>query len=467
MPLRFFLKNRNPNKGDLAVKIKEYNKTREHNCRQYFCHIPFTQLYISFGGNIYACCGNRHYLLGKYPEQSLHDIWFGKRVQKLREALAEGDLGLGCDVCREQLMNGNYDLVLARQYDQYAPYASEYPVSFEFELSNTCNLDCIMCYEEFSTTVARRLNPDYSQPFSPYDDEFIRQFEEFIPHLKEISFKGGEPFLIKVYMDIWQKIIDLNPPVMIRIITNTTAFNDRIKQMLLRSNFYLNVSIDSLIPERYEKIRRNASFGKTMENIMQMLDLNRQKGLSHMTVMVCLMTVNWEEMPSFVRFCNENDVAIMFLYITFPALYLSVKNAGPKKQRLIYQTLSAISVDDGSAYSRHNSSVYRQLLAQLSTWLEHTEKRSLKEQISVSRESLKYFFETETFFHLNIAEKKEKTSEYLVRFDELIRTGDHDTGSGIVEMDTGILAALLTGPDADNDIRKSIDEHYRGLTSKL
>ena len=232
-------------------------------------------------------------------------------------ASCTGDMSLGCDVCLQQINNGNYDLVLARQYDQYAQYMGKYPVSFEFELSNTCNLDCIMCYDEFSTTVAKRHNSQYTQPFSPYDDEFIRQFEEFIPHLKEISFKGGEPFLIKVYMDIWQRIIDLNPAIMVRIITNTTAFNDKIKQMLLKSNFYLNVSIDSLIPERYEKIRRNARFDKTMENITQMLELNRQKGLAHMTIMVCFMTVNWDEMPSFIKFCNENDVAIMFLYITF------------------------------------------------------------------------------------------------------------------------------------------------------
>ena len=462
MAFHFFKRKPAANNSKLAA----YNNSRKGN-KQYFCYIPFTQLYISFGGNIFACCGNRRYLLGKYPEQNLHDIWFGEPIQKLRNFLAKGDMSLGCDVCLEQVNNGNFDLVLARQYDQYAPFMGKYPVSFEFELSNTCNLDCIMCYDEFSTSVAKRHNPSYQQPFSPYDDEFIRQFEEFIPHLKEISFKGGEPFLIKVYMDIWQRIIDLNPSVMVRIITNTTAFNDRIMQMLLKSNFYLNVSVDSLIPERYEKIRRNASYDKTMANISQMLELNRQKGLAHMTLMVCLMTINWDEMPAFIRFCNKNDVAIMFLYITFPAVYLSIKNTGPKTQSHIYKTLSAADVEDNTSYSKHNSSVYRQLLTQLGTWLEQTEKQSMAEHLSALKDCVRYYLNNEVLFTLNLQEREAKSREYLDLLDGIIQKHDAGFHEKLIEMDKEELAKMLVNYSTDVKFYFLIDENYRELQQKI
>lgn len=59
---------------------------------------------------------------------------------------------------------------------------------------------------------------------SPYNDAFVEQLEEFIPHLKELRFNGGEPFLINAVFRIFEKVEKLNPKLKIVIATNGTVW---------------------------------------------------------------------------------------------------------------------------------------------------------------------------------------------------------------------------------------------------
>jgi MoaA/NifB/PqqE/SkfB family radical SAM enzyme len=74
----------------------------------------------------------------------------------------------------------------------------------ELEIENTCNLECVMCIGELSSAI--RKNRDKLPPIkSPYNEAFVEQLEEFIPHLKELRFNGGEPFLINSVFRIFEK----------------------------------------------------------------------------------------------------------------------------------------------------------------------------------------------------------------------------------------------------------------------
>ena len=59
---------------------------------------------------------------------------------------------------------------------------------------------------------------------NPYDAAFVKQLEEFIPHLEEVKFYGGEPFLIEIYYEIWEKIMELNPKVRISVQTTISCW---------------------------------------------------------------------------------------------------------------------------------------------------------------------------------------------------------------------------------------------------
>jgi len=151
-----------------------------------------------------------------------------------------------------------------------------------------------------------------------YDENFIKQLSEFIPHLKFCLFSGGEPFVINSYYRIWEMIIQHNPLCNIVVQTNGTILNDKIKNLLEKGTFNISVSIDSLNQETYEKIRVNAKLDTTLKNLGYFKDYchanNRFIGLS-----VCVMNQNWMEIPKITEFCSMNNINIIFNTVRFPA----------------------------------------------------------------------------------------------------------------------------------------------------
>lgn len=92
---------------DIAL-IDEYNQPRISSARNKLCHAPFKNIYFGTGDRASACCLNRDYLLGNYPEQSIKEIWGGE-VKNLRTYIEKNDLSRGCQICNEQLKGKNFD----------------------------------------------------------------------------------------------------------------------------------------------------------------------------------------------------------------------------------------------------------------------------------------------------------------------------------------------------------------------
>ncbi|MEM7396666.1 MAG: SPASM domain-containing protein, partial [Verrucomicrobiota bacterium] len=189
--------------------IRQYNQTRDCTDHSVLCHAPFTNLYFDQSGRGQACCFNAHHPLGAYPQDSIHDMWFGEKAQALRDALKKNDLTQGCRTCHNQVTSRNFPAHMS-MFDRHInlktaagsppiPSAESsstepaYPLGMEFSLSNTCNLECVMCSGALSSSI--RQNRDKLPPIpNVYDDAFVEQLEDFIPSLIIAKFYGGEPF---------------------------------------------------------------------------------------------------------------------------------------------------------------------------------------------------------------------------------------------------------------------------------
>src|SRR5688572_27730166 len=244
--------------------ITAYNAARSKPNSTHICHAPFSNMYFNVHGDC-APCWLTFIEPDSYPQKSIREIWFGEKYQTLRKRLLENDLTHKCNVCLKNLQGGNYTSVLARAYDINQP--AEYPSMMELELSNTCNLECVMCIGELSSSI-RKNRERLPAIKNAYDDNFVAQLEEFIPHLKELRFNGGEPFLINAVFKIFEKVEKLNPKLKIVIATNGTVMNYKVKEWLGKLNIHINFSLDSLTPEIYEAIRVNAHFDRVMEHFL-------------------------------------------------------------------------------------------------------------------------------------------------------------------------------------------------------
>ena len=355
--------------GDAAwlprALLAEYNSTRPIGPQQLLCHAPFKNIYFGHHGRAIACCYNRTYTLGEYPKQSIKEIWFGKPAEKLRDYIRHNNLSSGCMGCHSQLSAGNFDAVKTKQYDELPFNGNKYPSVIEFELSNVCNLECVMCSGNFSSLIRRKREQLPEIPMS-YDEAFVGQLDEFIPYLNETKFYGGEPFLIDIYYRIWDRIIQLNPNARISVQTNATIFNKRVESILKKANVHINISLDSLIKETYEGIRVNAKFDHVMENLNLFYDYCKTKN-TFFGISTCLMRNNWREAPAFIEFCNRLDVAVYF-HTVFHPKYLALLSLGVDELNLIADTYAAFDPPSDTPVQRKNRTHFLNLRSQVEAW---------------------------------------------------------------------------------------------------
>lgn len=383
--------------------IKEYNDGRSY--KSSVCHAPLTNLRFYQSGDAFACALNAPHILGTYPQDTVKEMWFGARANQLREALKNNDMSLGCCWCRRDLESRYYwgpkstfdhlmDLKTARfkkapffrkiQHSLGRRVEFEYPVSIEFSLSNVCNLECVMCQGFFSSAICRnRENREPSTP--PYDLAFIDQVEEFLPHLSIAQFSGGEPFLIDLHYEVWDRIRRLNPGLEIHITTNGTVLNQRVKSVLENMNCHLILSIDSVDKDTYQEIRRNASFDQVMRNTEYFMDYSARRGHS-LTFGACVMKNNWQQIPQLLEYCNRRRIVIWFNMVYAPLAYsLSTMKADELKAVLDFWRSAEPATGDW--LTTLNRERFLQAIARLDQWLKdalHRESISPLDELAMA-----------------------------------------------------------------------------------
>lgn len=353
---------------------QRYNRFRPEGAKPLFCYVPFNNIFFSFSGRVLSCPYNQDVELGKYPEKSVHEIWFSESGRQLRSHLEHNDLSMGCKHCKHYFDKEKFTGLKPLVFDKYSDYQqNQYPKVLEFSLSNLCNLECKMCDGTVSSSI--RKNRDKLPPIpSPYDDSFVEQLDEFIPHIKEAKFYGGEPFLIPVYFKIWDKIIALNPTTQIFVITNGTCWNARIEEYLNKGNFDLAVSIDGATKETYEHIRKNANYEEVFYNLQKFNDycLRNNKVLN---ISFTCQRNNWKELPLMVNLCNKLNAQIYVSYIHYPQ-DLAHWNLPSHLIKMIHTELAAYTFPEKTTYQKHNAQCYKDYL----NYLEQCAEKNLKQE---------------------------------------------------------------------------------------
>ena len=380
--------------------LEQYAETRSGTFKNIVCHAPFVSLNFEQNGNVRACCYNNKDILGTWPSQSLSEIWYGEKAIQLRGHIRNNDLGSGCTECGNMIIAGNHQGVRAKFFDEYAPNNLSsrihyfrnklnghinYPKVLEFELSNECNLECVMCNGYFSSSI--RKNREGLPPInSPYNDQFVDELEAFIPHITDAKFLGGEPFMIKIYLKIWERILKINPAVRIHITTNGTLLTQRVKDLLAGLKAGIIVSLDSLNEETYKKIRVNGNFQKVQENIEFLLDYTKKKG-TFMSIAACPITYNWKELPALLTYCLDKNITLYFNAVFSPAS-VSLKEQPLEYQQEVISFLEANPAPEknGNPSSPRNLSInaYNDFIKQLKLWLQETKKKTISPEAELS-----------------------------------------------------------------------------------
>jgi len=432
--------------------VKEYNKTRNLKSRKHLCYAPFKSLTFFLAGDIMACWHNKQYLLGHYPEDNISDIWFGEKLKKLREHIINNDLTYGCEECEKHIKSSDFYSAGAWRYDYLSLKKSKYPVSMDFQISNICNLECIMCNGEYSITV--RQNRELKHPYTnPYDDSFIKQLEPFIPHLHEASFSGGESFVINQYYNIWEKIYEINPNVVISVTTNGSTLNNRAKNILEKLKFNITLSLDSVNKENYEFIRKNGNF----ENLISNFEYYKQYALQNNTflsVRICPLQQNWKELPEIFNFINEQNISLFFNSVIFPP-YSSLWNLSSQKLSEILNYLSSFQFENKTQIQKGNNKSYNNLIEQIAKWQNDAIKIEEKYP-DLNNYDTKILLDilimqVNEYLKINNSFKEVKKQEFALFFENSIKSCEHEINN--IEIYNNALRYFIGFP-----INRLIDE---------
>lgn len=370
--MKYFLDNKKKYHPIDKKIIKEFNEVRPIERRKLLCHAPFKSMTFFHTGAVLACWYNKLFPIGKYPEDSIDNIWFSQRANKLRDYILHNDLSYGCADCRKGLKSRNYFTVGNYRYDFLPEKDSEYPVSMDFQISNSCNLQCIMCNGEYSANV--RTNREKKDLYkSPYDEKFFEQIIPFIPHLREASFSGGEPFFAEEFYKIWDLIISINPKIKISVTTNGNLMNPRVMKYLNTLPFNISLSLDAITEKTYSKIRINGSFKTVMKNIQLFSDYTMAKG-TVFTIKTCPMRQNWHEIPELFNYLNDKNIPFQYSTVIYPP-YCSLWNLPSKDLSEILNFFKQHSLSSNTPLQKQNATRYQDLIRQIEVWFKEAIQR--------------------------------------------------------------------------------------------
>lgn len=273
------------------------------------CTAPFTGLYFTPDGTVKPCCTLlNNFKFGTYPSDSIKEILKSENRKTLQKYIKKDSLEFGCQNCLKNIEIGNYKGSISSIYQKYKH--GRYPKVIDFELSHFCNLDCEMCF----------LHTSVQQESNIYNSVFLREIKPYLKKLESAKFYGGEPFLIKIYRDIWDIIIAENPKCNVHIQTNATIFDEYVKSLLHKADVFIGVSLDAMNPELYEEIRRGAKFENVKKNILSFNEIMKSQGKS-LLISFCPMPKNWQELIPVVLFAESINAKVFFNTVNFPSTY--------------------------------------------------------------------------------------------------------------------------------------------------
>ncbi|MCQ2505582.1 MAG: radical SAM protein [Lachnospiraceae bacterium] len=206
-----------------------------------------------------------------------------------------------------KLQKNNSELNI-KEIDEKATVLNSYPRRLVFELTNACNLNCVMCGRnaaDFKPTV--------------FDMEVFKSFEPLMDTIEEVTLMGwGEPTIHPHFNEMLQ-IIDKHSA---RKYFCTNGMNlKKIKEAIF--DYHVDVfavSLDGATDETNGRIRRGSKIEQIKEDLKDIVRIKKEKGLKYpwINFVFCAMQSNIHELPDLVRLAAEigiEEVKVVYLTV--------------------------------------------------------------------------------------------------------------------------------------------------------
>ncbi|WP_027137338.1 GTP 3',8-cyclase MoaA [Gaetbulibacter saemankumensis] len=168
-------------------------------------------------------------------------------------------------------------------------------------LIERCNLRCTYCMPEEGVTLSPKSH------LMTYE-EIYDIAKTFVKHgVTKIRLTGGEPLVRKDFPVILEKLASL--PVELSITSNAVIIDKFTEVLKANGVKSLNISLDSLNPDKFHKITRRNEFNKVYNNILLLV----KEGFKVKINAVLMKDFNENEIIDFINFTKDLPVSIRFI----------------------------------------------------------------------------------------------------------------------------------------------------------
>ncbi len=180
------------------------------------------------------------------------------------------------------------------------------PRRLVLELTNACNLNCIMC---------GRNSADFK--LTSFDLEWLKKFEPVLNKIEEVALFGwGEPTVHPKFVEFLNYLDRFN--VRKYFCTNGMLLG-RLKDDIFKYNVdIIAISVDGAKASTNDRIRRGAKLDKIVTNLKDIVAEKKAKNLDrpYMNFVFCAMQSNIHELPDLVKLASEiglEEVKVVYL----------------------------------------------------------------------------------------------------------------------------------------------------------
>ena len=184
-------------------------------------------------------------------------------------------------------------------------------------VTDNCNLRCIYCMDEKGN---KFLNKDEKLT----DDEIYKVVKESAKlGIKKVRITGGEPLVRPGVVSLISKINNIEGIEEIYLTTNGILLADMIDELSKNGLKGVNISLDSLKEDRFNKLTRVGNLHKVLEAIDKAIALGIKVKLN--TVIV--NDINKDEIIDFVNLTKEKPIDVRFIELMPIGIAVNYKGA--------------------------------------------------------------------------------------------------------------------------------------------
>ncbi len=295
-----------------------------------FCALPFHHVQVQTNGDFNVCCKHKMSNQMNINTATVEEWRKSDYMNQVQQSFLQDRRHPGCATCWHTEDQGFTSMRqrMAKEFEILKIDLDQQSLTnVEIDLTNLCNLKCLMCNESESSAVLAEniqlgINKHNQKDFQ-WSEQALENLQELLAcRPKVVNIRGGEPLYVKQLLEIIENIPeDVARTMVLHITTNGTVWTERWHRALIKFKLVRFMFSVDAVGDLYEYMRFPGLWTTTSSNIDHILKLPNVKGLVHCVI----QNLNVASIGPLIDWCQQRSLWLDIALLDIPD-YLHLTN---------------------------------------------------------------------------------------------------------------------------------------------